>query len=79
MHCGICEIGLSDLQLPILFWVATVLLFYIYILGLCSIRCVLRCVNSLAPSRWENNFKSVIFKLISEIDTLSNSYEIAVG
>ena len=51
----------------------------IYLLGLCSIRCVLRCVNSLAPSRWENNFKSVIFKLISEIDTLSNSYEIAVG
>ena len=51
----------------------------IYLLGLCFIRCVLRGVNSLTPSRWENNFKSVIFKLISEIDTLSNSYEIAVG
>ena len=38
-----------------------------------------RWVNSLAPSRWESNFKSVIFKLISQIDISSISYEIALG
>ena len=31
------------------------------------------CVNSLAPSRWEN-----LFNLTSLIDVLSNSYEIAL-
>ena len=30
-------------------------------------------VNSLAPGRFENNFQNVFFKLISWIDTLSNS------
>ena len=30
-------------------------------------------INSLAPGRFENNFQNVFFKLISWIDTLSNS------
>ena len=32
-------------------------------------------LNSLAPGRLENNFQKVFFKLISWIDTLSNSWE----
>ena len=32
-------------------------------------------VNSLAPGKFENNFQNVFFKLISWIDTLSNSCE----
>ena len=35
-------------------------------------------VNSLAPSRWENKFKSVVFNHTSLIDVLSNSYDIAL-
>ena len=44
----------------------------------CKISAILlrpHCVNSLAPGRFENNFQNVFFKLISWIDTLSNSCE----
>ena len=58
MHCGICEIGLSDLQLPILFWVATVLLFYIFI-GVMQYEV---CLNTLRPGQmdaiWQTTFSS---------------------
>ena len=36
------------------------------------------CVNSLAPGGFENIFQNVFFKLISWIDTLSNSCETAL-
>ena len=37
-----------------------------------------RCLNSLAPGGFENIFQNVFFKLISWIDTLSNSCETAL-
>ena len=37
-----------------------------------------QCVNSLAPGGFENIFQNVFFKLISWIDTLSNSCETAL-
>ena len=35
-------------------------------------------INSLAAGRCGNNFKSIIFKLIFQIDILNNSYRIAL-
>ena len=41
-----------------------------------DVMCCITAINSLAPERCRNNFMSVFFKLILQIDILSNSDQI---
>ena len=69
-------ISLSNSLLPPNFeWLTNVIF---YLLPPSSIDVVYTLFNSLAPGGFENIFQNVFFKLISWIDTLSNSCETAL-
>ena len=40
---------------------------------------MITCIDKLVPGKWDCNFKSVIFKLILQINILNPSLEIAHG
>ena len=48
---------------------------YIYLLTVSRTCCVTPTLDAMAPEKCVNNLELVIFKLIPEIDILSNSYE----